>query len=45
LVPVTLVAQAEDRKSVHWCRGLFTDYGMFGTKTRLLVASDPNRTR
>jgi hypothetical protein len=44
LVPVTLVAQAEDRKSTHWCRGLFTDYGMFGTKTRVLVAEDPNRT-
>ena len=44
LVPVTLVAQSEDRKSTRWCRGLFTDYGMFGTKTRVLVAEDPNRT-
>lgn len=36
LVPVTIATQAE-HKSTHWCRGLFTDYEMFATKTRLLL--------
>ena len=31
LVPVTIAAQAE-HKNMYWCRGLFTDYEMFGVK-------------
>jgi hypothetical protein len=34
LVPVTIVTQAEHKKT-YWCRGLFTDYEMFGVRARL----------
>ena len=37
LVPVTIATQVE-RKRTNWCRGLFTDYEMFGVKTRVLPA-------
>jgi hypothetical protein len=36
LVPVTIATQAEHTKT-YWCRGLFTDYQMFGVKTRLVL--------
>jgi len=36
LVPVTITTQAEHKKT-YWCRGLFTDYEMFGVKARLVV--------
>ena len=39
LVPVTITTQAEHKKT-YWCRGLFTDYQMFGVKTRLALPSE-----
>jgi len=36
LVPVTIATQA-DQGNTYWCRGLFSDYEMFGVKTRLLL--------
>jgi hypothetical protein len=36
LVPVTITTQAEHKKT-YWCRGLFTDYEMFGAKARLVL--------
>ena len=38
LVPITITTQAEHNK-MYWCHGLFTDYEMFGVKTRLLVSA------
>ena len=38
LVPVTIATQAE-RKKTYWCRALFTDYEMFGVKSRLVLPS------
>jgi len=38
LIPVTLTTQAEHNKT-YWCRGLFTDYEMFGVKTHLVLAA------
>jgi Trypsin-like peptidase domain len=40
LVPVTIATQAEHSKT-YWCRGLFTDYEMFGVKTRLVLPAAP----
>ena len=40
LVPVTIATQAEHSKT-YWCRGLFTDYEMFGVKTRLVRPTEP----
>jgi hypothetical protein len=44
VVPVTLTEQVEyDRfpfKETFWCRGLFTDYQMFGVKTHLVLTSE-----
>lgn len=37
LVPITIATQAEHKKT-YWCRGLFTDYEMFGVKTQLIAA-------
>lgn len=37
-LPVALTTQAE-HKQTYWCRGLFTDYEMFGVKTRLLLSA------
>jgi hypothetical protein len=42
LVPVTITTQAEHKKT-YWCRGLFTDYEMFGVKARLVLPSEPER--
>jgi hypothetical protein len=44
LVPVTITTQAEHKKT-YWCRGLFTDYEMFGVKTRLVLPTEPERTQ
>jgi hypothetical protein len=44
LVPVTIATQAEHTKT-YWCRGLFTDYEMFGVKTRLVLANEPGQTQ
>jgi hypothetical protein len=40
LVPVTISEQAEHKKT-YWCRGLFTDYEMFGAKARLVLPTEP----
>jgi hypothetical protein len=43
LVPVTITMQAEHKKT-YWCRGLFTDYEMFGVKSRVVaVPPQPER--
>jgi hypothetical protein len=39
LVPVTFAAQIERKNKMYWCRGLFTDYQMFGVKSRWKVAA------
>jgi len=44
LVPVTITMQAEHKKT-YWCRGLFTDYGMFGVRTRLVLPTEPERAQ
>jgi hypothetical protein len=44
LVPVTIATQAEEKKT-YWCRGLFTDYQMFGVKTRLVLATDLDQSQ
>jgi hypothetical protein len=38
-VPVTLAVQIE-RGQTYWCRGLYTDYEMFGVKSRLLLSAN-----
>jgi hypothetical protein len=43
LVPVTITMQAE-HKNTYWCRGLFTDYEMFGVKSRV-VPLEPERAQ
>jgi hypothetical protein len=40
LVPITIATQAE-RNKTYWCRGLFTDYKMFGVKTHLVLPTEP----
>jgi hypothetical protein len=44
LVPVTIAMQAEYKKT-YWCRGLFTDYEVFGVKTRLVLPTEPERAQ
>ena len=44
LVPVTITTQAEHKK-IYWCRGLFTDYEMFGVKTHLVQPPEPERAQ
>jgi hypothetical protein len=44
LVPVTITTQAEHNQT-YWCRGLFTDYEMFGVKTRLVLPTEPERAQ
>ncbi len=44
LVPVTITTQAEHKKT-YWCRGLFTDYEMFGVKARLVLPPEPGRVQ
>lgn len=39
-VPVTITAQVEHQKT-YWCRGLFTDYKMFGVKTHVVLPTKP----
>lgn len=44
LVPVTIATQAEHKKT-YWCRGLFTDYEMFGAKVRLVLPTEPEQAQ
>jgi hypothetical protein len=44
LVPVTITTQAEHKKT-YWCRGLFTDYEMFGVKVRLVLPTEPEQAQ
>jgi len=44
LVPVTIMTQAQYKKT-YWCRGLFTDYEMFGVKTRLVMPAVPEQAQ
>lgn len=44
LVPVTIMIQAEHKKT-YWCRGLFTDYEMFGVKARLVLPTEPEQAQ
>ena len=44
LVPVTITTQAEHNQT-YWCRGLFTDYEMFGVRTRLVLPTEPEQTQ
>jgi hypothetical protein len=44
LVPVTITTQAEHKKT-YWCRGLFTDYEMFGVKVRLVLPPEPEQAQ
>lgn len=44
LVPVTITEQAEHKKT-YWCRGLFTDYEMFGVKARLVLPTAPEQAQ
>jgi trypsin-like peptidase len=44
LVPVTITMQAE-HKITYWCRGLFTDYKMFGVKARLVLPTKPEQAQ
>jgi hypothetical protein len=44
LVPVTIAMQVEYRK-MYWCRGLFTDYEMFGVKTRLVPPTESEQVQ
>lgn len=39
-VPVTLTTEYMGR---YWCRALFTDYEMFGVKTHLMLANNPEQ--
>jgi hypothetical protein len=36
-VPATISTQVEKQKKIYWCRGLFTDYELFGVKTRMTI--------
>jgi Trypsin-like peptidase domain len=38
LVPLAISAHAELHKKVYWCRGMFTNYRMFTTQTRMIVS-------
>jgi hypothetical protein len=44
LVPVTITTQAEHNKT-YWCRGLFTDYEMFGVKVLLVLPTEPQEAQ
>jgi Trypsin-like peptidase domain len=43
IIPVTISAQAEYGKKVHWCRGLFTNYRIFDARARI-IATDYAQT-
>jgi hypothetical protein len=44
LVPVTITTQAEHSKT-YWCRGLFTDYEMFGVKSCLVLPTEAEQAQ
>jgi len=44
LAPVTITLQAEHGKT-SWCRGLFTDYEMFGVKARLVPLTGRSKNK
>ncbi len=44
LVPVTITTQAENKKT-YWCRGLFTDYEMFGARARLVLPPETEQAQ
>jgi hypothetical protein len=44
LVPVTLTIEAGHKKT-NWCRALFTDYEMFGVRSRLVLPTEPAQTQ
>ena len=37
LIPVTILTQIRNGKKVYWCRGLFTNYRIFDTRTRIVT--------
>ena len=37
LFPITIATQAEYHHSIHWCRGQFTDYKIFGSRVKILA--------
>jgi len=43
LIPITITTQAEPENL--WCRGLFTDYDMFGVKHRIMMPTRPEQAR
>jgi hypothetical protein len=40
LVPLTIFAEAREKKHVYWCRGQFTDYQIFASRVKI-VAKEP----
>jgi hypothetical protein len=36
LIPLSISSQAELDKKIYWCRGLFTNYQMFGSRVRIV---------
>ena len=42
LVPMTISTQAEFKDKIYWCRGLFTNYGMFSSRTKIMSATNYN---
>jgi hypothetical protein len=40
LVPLTIATQAEYKKKIHWCRGVFTDYQVFTSRARIVASTD-----
>jgi hypothetical protein len=42
LVPLTISTQAEFKNKAYWCRGLFTDYRMFSSRTQIMSAANYN---
>lgn len=37
LIPLTFLAEASDKKHVYWCRGHFSDYRAFSSKSKVAV--------
>lgn len=42
LAPLTISTQAEFKHKVYWCRGLFTNYRMFSSQTKIMNAANYN---
>lgn len=42
LAPLTIPTQAEFKNKVYWCRGLFTNYRMFSSQTKIMSAANYN---